>query len=58
MTKSLKKQLPYQSEYSRRHATWANNHGGWSKQKKCNRRLAKRKMKRETAQQIQEERND
>ena len=30
-----------QSEFSHRYATWANNHNGWSKQKKMNRRTAK-----------------
>ena len=58
MTKLLKKMLPVQSEFSRRHATWANNHRGWAKLKKCNRRLAKSKMKQEVAQQIQEGTNE
>ena len=30
-----------QSEFSHRYTTWANNHNGWSKQKKMNRRTAK-----------------
>ena len=30
-----------QSEFSHRYATWANNHNGWSKQKKMNRRTEK-----------------
>lgn len=36
----------YQSEFSHRYACWANNHRGWSKQKKKNRRIAKKRLKR------------
>ena len=36
----------YQSEFSHRYACWANNHMGWAKCKKKNKRLAKRKLKR------------
>lgn len=39
--------LPYQSEFSHRWACWANNHRGWAKMKKANKRLAKRRMRRE-----------
>lgn len=42
-----KGKLPYQSEFSRRYACWANNHMGWAKMKKVNRRLAKRRLKNE-----------
>ena len=35
-----------QSEFSHRYACWANNHMGWAKCKKKNKRLAKRKLKR------------
>jgi len=37
---------PYQSEFSHKYACWANNHAGWAKMKKLNRRLAKRKLNR------------
>ena len=42
-----KRYMAFQSEFSHRYACWANNHNGWAKMKKKNRRLAKRKMKRE-----------
>ena len=35
--------LPWQSEFSHRYACWANNHRGWAKMKKANKRLAKRR---------------
>ena len=35
-----------QSEFSHHYACWANNHIGWAKCKKKNKRLAKRKLKR------------
>lgn len=37
--------LDYQSEFSHRFACWANNHNGWAKMKKFNKRLAKRRLK-------------
>lgn len=47
MKKNLLARLrPWQSEFSHRYACWANNHNGWSKMKKMNRRLAKRKLQR------------
>lgn len=42
--KRLAKQ--YQSEFSHKHAYWANNHNGWSKMKKLNRKLAKKRLRR------------
>ena len=42
--KRLSKQS--QSEFSHKFACWANNHNGWSKQKKLNRKLAKKRYKR------------
>lgn len=42
-----------QSEFSYRYACWANNHNGWSKMKKTNRRIAKAKMKRELRREIE-----
>lgn len=44
-----------QSWFSKRYACWANNHNGWSKMKKLNRRLFKKKFRRETAREIEEE---
>lgn len=33
-----------QSDFSKKFSTWANNHGGWRKMKKDNKRSAKRKL--------------
>lgn len=45
----------YQSWYSYLYACWANNHNGWRKMKKRNRRLFKKKFKRETINLINKE---
>lgn len=37
--------LEFQSEFSHRFACWANNHRGWAKMKKFNKRLAKRRLR-------------
>lgn len=42
-----KGKTPFQSEFSHRYACWANNHRGWAKMKKFNKRLAKRRLKQE-----------
>lgn len=42
-----KGKVPFQSEFSHRYACWANNHRGWAKMKKLNKRLAKRRLKQE-----------
>ena len=36
-----------QSEFSHRWACWANNHRGWAKMKKSNKRIAKRRERRQ-----------
>ena len=36
-----------QSEFSHHCACWASNHNGWSKMKKLNRKLFKKKFRRE-----------
>lgn len=48
MTKNniLSRFRPWQSEFSHHYACWANNHNGWAKMKRLNRRLAKRKFAR------------
>lgn len=43
---TYKGKLGWQSEFSHRCACWANNHNGWAKAKKSNKRLAKRRLKR------------
>jgi len=35
---------PDESEFSHRYAAWANNHRGWQKMKRKNRRIAKRRF--------------
>lgn len=44
-----------QSWFSKRYACWANNHNGWSKMKKFNRRRFKKKYNREVNKDIQSE---
>lgn len=39
--------LDNQSEFSHKYATWANNHAGWAKAKKKNKRIAKHRKNRE-----------
>ena len=34
------------SEFDHKYACWANNHNGWSKMKKLNRKLAKKRLRR------------
>ena len=48
----------YQSEFSHLYAAWANNHNGWTKMKKKNRRIFKKKFKRETMNMIKKELED
>lgn len=42
-----------QSWFDKRYACWANNHNGWSKMKKRNRRLFKKKYRREMNKEIE-----
>ena len=49
-----KGKLEPQSEFSHRFACWANNHRGWAKMKKDNRRLAKRRLKQEDQKRMEE----
>ena len=44
-----------QSEFSHRYACWANNHMGWAKAKKANKKIAKKREKRELDKQIRGE---
>ena len=37
--------LDYQSNFDRKYACWANNHRGWTKMKKLNKRIAKKRLK-------------
>lgn len=47
---SNKKQL----ESSHYYASWANNHNGWQKMKKKNRKLFKKKFREETRKEIKQ----
>lgn len=38
--------LNWQSDFSHYFACWANNHMGWSKMKKKNKKIAKKRIKR------------
>lgn len=38
--------LNYQSGFSHLFAAWANNHNGWSKMKKLNKKVAKKRERR------------
>lgn len=55
MKDTLKKFLPWQSEFDHHFACWANNHEGWAKMKKANKKLAKVKMKRAIDKQVRDE---
>jgi len=44
-----------QSWFSKRWVCWANNHNGWSKMKKKNRRLFKKKYRREINKEAEKE---
>jgi hypothetical protein len=46
MTRSEMKRLTEEDRFARRYCCWANNHKGWSKAKKLNRRLARNKLRR------------
>lgn len=46
MSRSELKRLIEEDRFARAFACWANNHKGWRKTKKRNRRIAKRKLKR------------
>lgn len=45
----------YQSWFAKRWACWANNHNGWRKMKKKNRRSFKKKIRRETKKEIEQQ---
>lgn len=55
MADLFKKMLPYQSEFSHRFACWANNHMGWAKMKKANKKLTKTRFKRVIQKEIEQE---
>lgn len=44
--RSALKRLTEEDRFARVFCCWANNHKGWSKTKKRNRRIARRKLKR------------
>ena len=48
-----KGKLGWQSEFDHLFACWANNHNGWAKAKKYNKRVAKRRLKQESKKEDQ-----
>ena len=58
MEKGFWKKLTYESNFSRRFACWANNHGGWKKYKKANRKEMRRKLKEQLSNEIKESENE
>lgn len=50
----LKGFLPFESEFSHRFACWANNHMGWAKMKKSNKRIAKKRERRELKKRMED----
>ena len=46
--------LDDQSEFDHYCACWANNHMGWAKMKKANKKIAKKRLRRKTQKQIKE----
>ena len=42
----------WQSEFDHHYACWANNHNGWRKMKKLNRKLFKKVFRNETHQEV------
>lgn len=54
-TNTYKAYLNYESEFSHRYACWANNHNGWAKMKKANKRIAKRRMKQDIDKRLRRE---
>jgi len=47
--------LDWQSEFSHRYACWANNHNGWAKAKKSNKKIAKKRERRKWKKEIENE---
>ena len=46
--------LDWQSEFDHQCACWANNHMGWAKMKKANKKIAKKRLRRKIQKQIKE----
>ena len=46
--------LDWQSEFDHCYACWANNHMGWAKMKKANKKIAKKRLRRKIQKQIKE----
>lgn len=54
----LKGFIDDQSEFSHCFACWANNHMGWAKAKKANKKIAKKREKRELDKQMRGEQDE
>ena len=47
--------LDWQSEFSHRWACWAYNHRGWAKMKKSNKKVAKKRERRDLKKRIEDD---
>lgn len=58
MQKGYYKKLSYEDKFDRKYACWTYNHDGWLKCKTANRRMARRKIKVETKNEIKNDQNN
>lgn len=52
MQKGYYKKLSYEDKFDRKYACWTHNHDCWLKYKTANRRMARRKIKTDTKNEI------
>lgn len=55
MTRSLLKRLTEEDRFARYCVTWTQNHSGWAKSARANRRLAKRRLDRIVLREISDD---
>lgn len=46
--------LEFESEFSHRYACWANNHRGWAKMKRDNKKIAKKRERNNWKKEVKE----
>lgn len=54
--KYLQRILEFESEFDHRYACWAYNHRGWAKMKKANKKVAKKRERRNWKREVDNER--
>lgn len=54
MQKGRYKKFSFEDKFDRKYACWTFNHGGWHKAKVANRRMARRKLKKEATTEIKD----